>query len=795
MALTVATNTGALMAQAAASSVNKEMETSMERLSTGNRINSAADDAAGVTIVSRMNAQVKGLNQAIRNAADGQSLASTAEGAMIEIEAMLQRMRELAVQSANGSNSDNDRNNLDKEVLELKAEIDRIVSTTEFNGKNLLDGSADLSLQIGAVAGQTMNFSIDALGTTSLGTNGAASAGGVLESSYKGEAAGTTEIQLAFNGNDTFSLDIDYNHGSAAQLQVATVDVQNGSAAAIAAAINTAAESASVDDYISATVSGGVVTVKDSYGGALGVSGFSSAANTSMNFTTINGGASSDASAVIGTAPASTGTAFEVDGTNRAAYAAAADATAGTASSQTADFDASSGFDLSGLTAANRIQVALDGYTVSIAVADAGTVGDLAAAINAVQSDYSFVGDSTTGALTATANAVGSKSAITLTEVDTASPPVAVSGSLAVTMTNTDGTAATDATAESGGSNLYLDFIGADDYGFNVVNGGTTTAISVSYDGTSAGRDLMATTIGNALGSGYTVTHEGGQVRVIEEAGASFSVTSFTSDSSGKIVASTDSDSGGTQGTSEILDDTVYGTAAVQATSVGTAAATDVDVSFTAADTYSFNISDGTRTAVVDATAVSAIGTTAGVAEIKAAIEYGLAEAGMDGSIAVADNGDGTLTLTQAAGREISFSNFSSDQAGSMETAKGSTDTTGLNRYLDDGNASTASSVNDVDITTTSLATDAISIIDNALEDVAASRAGLGSVINRLDHTINSLTNVSMNTSASMGRINDADFASETTALSKAQILQQASTAMLAQANASKQNVLSLLQG
>ena len=119
MALTVATNTGALMAQAAASSVNKDMETSMERLSTGNRINSAADDAAGVTIVSRMNAQVKGLNQAIRNAADGQSMASTAEGAMIEIESMLQRMRELAVQSANGSNSDNDRANHNKEVTEL----------------------------------------------------------------------------------------------------------------------------------------------------------------------------------------------------------------------------------------------------------------------------------------------------------------------------------------------------------------------------------------------------------------------------------------------------------------------------------------------------------------------------------------------------------------------------------------------------------------------------------------------------------------------------------------------------
>jgi flagellin len=109
MALSVGTNTGALMAQAAASSVNKSMENSMERLSTGKRINSASDDAAGVAIASRLTSEIRGTNMAIRNAMDGQALIDTAEGAHIEVENILQRMRELAVQSGNDTKSNVDR--------------------------------------------------------------------------------------------------------------------------------------------------------------------------------------------------------------------------------------------------------------------------------------------------------------------------------------------------------------------------------------------------------------------------------------------------------------------------------------------------------------------------------------------------------------------------------------------------------------------------------------------------------------------------------------------------------------
>ena len=122
---------------------NKALEKSLERLSSGYRINRAADDAAGLAISQKMKTQIAGLNQASRNASDGISVIQTAEGALIEVEEMLQRMRELSVQAANGTSTDEDRLQLQAEVDQLKDEINRISETTEFNTKKLLDGTVD----------------------------------------------------------------------------------------------------------------------------------------------------------------------------------------------------------------------------------------------------------------------------------------------------------------------------------------------------------------------------------------------------------------------------------------------------------------------------------------------------------------------------------------------------------------------------------------------------------------------------------------------------------------------------
>src|SRR6056297_3570099 len=139
------TNVASLNAQRNLSESSGSLATSLQRLSSGLRINSAKDDAAGLAISERMTSQIRGLNQAARNANDGISLAQTAEGALQESTNILQRMRELSVQSANDTNSASDRASLNDELTQLQQELDRIAQTTEFNGTNLLDGSMSVT--------------------------------------------------------------------------------------------------------------------------------------------------------------------------------------------------------------------------------------------------------------------------------------------------------------------------------------------------------------------------------------------------------------------------------------------------------------------------------------------------------------------------------------------------------------------------------------------------------------------------------------------------------------------------
>ena len=158
----VNTNVNASIAQNALSRNERAMNTAMERLSTGQRINSASDDAAGLAIASRMTSQIRGLDTGIRNAADAISMISTADGALIEVTNMLQRMRELALQASNGTTTEADRNYLNAEYQNLVSEIERISVNTEWNGRTILDGSANatgdstVAFQVGANGGQTV---------------------------------------------------------------------------------------------------------------------------------------------------------------------------------------------------------------------------------------------------------------------------------------------------------------------------------------------------------------------------------------------------------------------------------------------------------------------------------------------------------------------------------------------------------------------------------------------------------------------------------------------------------------
>ncbi|WP_017779904.1 flagellin A [Aeromonas dhakensis] len=172
MGLYINTNVSSLNAQRNLMNTNKSLDTSYTRLASGLRINSAKDDAAGLQISNRLTSQINGLDQGNRNANDGISVAQTAEGAMDEITSMLQRMRTLAQQSANGSNNTDDRTALQQEYTQLMTEIDRVAKDTTFGGQNLLKGGYVGSFQVGADAGQTITFRM----TTAFSISGMASA-------------------------------------------------------------------------------------------------------------------------------------------------------------------------------------------------------------------------------------------------------------------------------------------------------------------------------------------------------------------------------------------------------------------------------------------------------------------------------------------------------------------------------------------------------------------------------------------------------------------------------------------
>src|SRR5690554_4902280 len=169
MALSVNANAASLNTQRNLSNSSNALATSLQRLSTGSRINSAKDDAAGLQIANRLTSQINGLGVAVKNANDGISMAQTAEGALEQSTSILQRMRDLALQSANGSNSSEERKALNSEVAELKKELDRISSTTSFGGKKLLDGSfGTTSFQVGAAANETISVKIDEMSTKAM---------------------------------------------------------------------------------------------------------------------------------------------------------------------------------------------------------------------------------------------------------------------------------------------------------------------------------------------------------------------------------------------------------------------------------------------------------------------------------------------------------------------------------------------------------------------------------------------------------------------------------------------------
>ena len=259
MAQVINTNIASLNSQRNLTTSQASLSTSLQRLSSGLRINSAKDDAAGLAISERFTSQIRGNTQAARNANDGISLAQTAEGGLSTAGDLLQRIRELAVQSANGTNSDSDRKSIQGEVSALSQELDRVANTTQFNGQNVLDGSlTSAQFQVGANSGQTINVGVQSARATDIGNNTATTAygGTVISESIAGNKNNVGAETLTFNSGSGVTTNVDVKANDSAKVIAANINGQSASSGVTATATTTATLAGLGDGSVQFTLRG-----------------------------------------------------------------------------------------------------------------------------------------------------------------------------------------------------------------------------------------------------------------------------------------------------------------------------------------------------------------------------------------------------------------------------------------------------------------------------------------------------------------------------------------------------------
>lgn len=680
----VSTNISALRSAEAMRQAENQMGEAMERLSTGLRINSAADDAAGSAIASRMEAQTRSLGVAIRNANDAISMTQTAEGALGEVESILQRMRELAVQAGNNTLNASDRDQIQAELNALSAEIDSISGATNFNGINLLDGSnASLAFQVGINADSSINVDLTKADAASLGLNGSSQGGSVLTSERltktnftTGQATEVLDTDIKLNGHNFIAADDlgDLSADTALGTTIANlINANTGLHGAVASSFNSVTSNPVGDDFTMTTtftINSATIDIVNSYEELVTeinqeATGVTAVLNSDNTITLSNDDGQDIA---FSAAQGATDVGFTLN----------AAATTYTGFLQLENVD---GSDVV-LTAANDI----NGFS-----GGAGTMGNL----NAI--GFNQVNGTT---ITGLAVGTGDVEATDLVKIngvliDTTSDGSAASKA-AVINAKTDehgvtATAFTQMRLEIDFTNI--DMSNVDEFNINGVDVDLSSDVSLEdiVDGINSeaglGGDIVAS------------TDTAGRLILTSQSGANIVVTE-DGDEQDMFAATSQTNQVGTALTEASHVLTAYGSLTLT-----------TDGGF-------IDLEDGTDTA-----------------------GDGLAKFGLQGASMESPQTGAGLSVNSAAA------------AGSSLTA-----------------------------------------IDEAIVTVSNFRAGFGATENRLDKAINNLTTYKVNLEAAKGRIEDADFAGETSVLTKAQILNQAATSMLAQANASKQNLLALLQ-
>ena len=703
------TNVKSLTAQASMSNVEKLTATTMERLSTGLRINSAKDDAAGLAITNRMTSQIRGYAVAIRNSNDGISMAQTAEGAMGQVTNMLQRMRELSVQAATGSVNDQDRGSIQQEVDQLKAEIDNIATKTNHNNIKLLDGSAGkIVLQTGTNANDTMNIAFGSVKTKDIGMGSRASLSSVATSfADDANSKALKDGDLILNGVVVgASLATDDTKSSAANAS---------SAIAKAAAINRVADQSGVHATVGKTTAFGTAMTAAAEDGTLVINGVSTATIYTTDDAELSRAAVMTA---INNISGQTGVkAINTHDDNQGIVLVAEDG--------------------------RNIELDLNDMTAAATGLGASNIYEGTFELNTLDGRAINVSSNVSGKLSNSGLNFGSFSAdtaqaVTLSRVATDAAPIA------------GATAAITETGVFNGNTLVLNGVGIDAANANDDQASNTVAASSSK---AASAIAIAAAINKKSEmTGVSATAEPNLIK-----GSGFTAGDVTKlNLNGVDVAIS-------LGASSTRDDVITAINAAQGQTGVVASSWGEGVTLTAADGRNISISS-------DATDAAALGLT---------------------GVTIGTAGDATDAVTQ-----YSTVKLSSDKAFTVESgSEGNDNFAALGfRRGSFGGSDNALKIKDVDVTTQAGATEALKAIDAALTTVAADQARAGAFQNRLDAVVSNLTESNQNMSASRSRILDTDYATETTNMARNQIISQAATAMLAQANQSSQSVLSLLK-
>ena len=736
---TVNSNGAAMFALNKMTITERDMTTAMERLSSGKRINHAGDDAAGAAIADRMTAQIKGLEQSVRNAGDVISMAQVTEGALDESSSIIQRIRELAIQSASDVMNAEERSYLDAEVIQMMAELDRVTRDTTFNEIAVLDGSfADRRFQIGTHEREFASLSISSMRIDAIGAFKAVT--------DKTDSSGINS-NLALNAYAV----AETSDANLVQSEAFTIHGILGSSSVTAAAGSTVRDIAtSVNAVFNATGVGAIASTQlkieaksldDAYNGQTSVS-------------------------------------FSIEGKNATAITVAANITLSNAASSSV---------LSGLRDSINNYTTTTGVTATLSTDKSSIIMVQNEGYDIKLGTVNFDGDTTS---------TGSRRTLMITSLDNnelVAGNAVLLGDTSATTTDVDG--------------IYSGTAA----GVLTIGGriGTTTPTAFTSSGPlskATDDNAIATSVAITSGNGFNGTLG---ITMLNTATVHNSFITITSDAA-------------TDGTFQITGTDLNGDALVETIAVFSGAATKQSTNIfatvtsvipSAADADA-DVTVGVLNTIINQAALVTITSSASSETDKTFTVVGT---GMDGTaLTEVITGPGaTLTVTgRQIFRTIHTVTTSAATAGAITIGVKAADSVIVTGQLEmsssnsftvvgeDGKglfelspgAATLDKLSGVNVKTRQSSVDALRVLDRSLDRIHKERAKLGALMSRMEKAIDNLSNVALNTNASRGRIEDADFALESARLTKAQILQQSAMAMIAQAGKAQQNVLQLLQ-